>query len=588
MSLARKLEAALEAQKDPEAERIKAHPLYKHLGKIFDKQATAFFDKEAKKFNYSISKVETKIKKAEARMLQYCEKVNAIADAEIKMAETLVNKELRFKTIMSQWTNAFLAQSDTDTLDALSWGFSRFCLNIAMGWNEIPARYIMQAGVHKSLCDLIKFKSELVIGPALMALVHISFHDELKPAITMANVLPTLIKLLVTSESKPILVQTCKLLASLALHFPNKVLITNSGNVHGLLDCILGTNKEINDEVAHAALQGIVNVVNGNDANRNLMVDLNGIKPILSILQHRTEPHLLIECVKALGNICYCNTFTAGAILSLGGDRLIVELLNGDDIMTESEIVFTALSALSNLCYNESTQSHIGSSPNLVETAIRIVQYGTDLLVVGEAAMLLVAVMWKNRGNKILVTGKGAVPVLLDRISAHWEIIDEANVDCLEKCCAALACCLLYKTNLERFYVASGLERCVEICKKSSVQRVVSAVSQILICNVPCPKDLLRWHEEEFTVPAEKHQVLFVLKKAKFTGFGHLPDPPEWLQKGVVTLSMSDAALKTQDAWIKEEFIDRMAYCKEFNTEIKADVDTMKNRNFHGLLFSVY
>ena len=462
-SATKRMEQALEAQKDPEAERIKAHPLYKHLGKIFDKGATAFFDREAKKLNHALSRVENKLVKAEERMLEYCDKVDSLANIEIKMAETLVNKELRFKTIMSQWTNVFLANTDTEALDCMSWGFSRFSLNIAMGWNDIPPRMLMQAGIHRSLCDLIKFKSELVIGPAMLALVHISLHDELKPAITVANVLPTLIKLLVTSESKPILCQVCKLLASLALHFPNKVLITNSGNLHGLLDCILGTNKEIDDTVAHAALTGMVNVINGNDANRRLMVDLNGIKPILSILQHRTDSHLLIECVKALGNIGFTNSFTAGAMLSLGADRLLVELLNGGDIMTEPDIVFTAIAALSNLCYGESTQSHVGSSPDLVETAIRIVKYAEHLLVVGEAAMLLLAIVWNNRGNKILVAGKDAIPVLLDRIMLHYDKIDEDNIDCLEKCCAALSSILLYKMNLERFYVVQGLPKTIKL-----------------------------------------------------------------------------------------------------------------------------
>ncbi len=55
--------------------------------------------------------------------------------------------------------------------------------------------------------------------------------------------------------------------------------------MHGMLDCILGTNKEIDDSVTLAALQGIVNAVNGNDANRMLLVDLDGLKPIQSIMQ---------------------------------------------------------------------------------------------------------------------------------------------------------------------------------------------------------------------------------------------------------------------------------------------------------------
>jgi hypothetical protein len=365
-------------------------------------------------------------------------------------------------------------------------------------------------------------------------------------------------------------------------------LITNSGNVHGLLDCILGTNKEIDDTVAHAALTGIVNVVNGNDANRSLMVDLNGIKPILSIIQHRSERKLLIECVKCLGNIAYCNSFTAGQMLSLGCDKLLVELLNGGDILKESDIVFSALATLANMCYAEATQSHIGSSPMLVETAVRIINVAENLLIVGEAAMLLLGIVWKNRSNKILVAGKQAIPALLDRITGHWEKIDENNVDMLEKCCAALSSILLYPMNIERFYVKRGLPLTVAICKSSTIQRVISAVIQVVTCCIPCPTDLIRWHDEEFTVPAEKFGALPVLKKAKFAGFGHLPEPPSWLHKAVVTMTMSNENLRIQEPWIKEEFIDRMAYVKEFNTEIFPDLDTMQNRSFHGLLFSVY
>ncbi len=79
----------------------------------------------------------------------------------------------------------------------------------------------------------------------------------------------------------------------------------------------------------------------------------------------------------------------------------------------------------------------------MVDTVIRIIDYGIDLLVVGEAAMLLLGTMWKNLGNKILVAGKNAIPVLLKRIVEHSQVHDEENIDCLEKCCAALASCLL-------------------------------------------------------------------------------------------------------------------------------------------------
>ena len=247
--------------------------------------------------------------------------------ADLELAEKLINKELRFKTIMSQWANYFLARSHTETLDMLSWSFARFSLNICFGWAEIAPRHLIQAGIHKSLGDLIKFRSELVVGPALMALVHISIHDEMKPAITLINVLSTIIKLMVTSESKPVLCQCCKLVASLALHFPNKTLITNSGCMHGLLDLVLGTNKEIDDSISYAFLTGVVNTVCGNDANRLLICDLNGIKPILSIMQNTSDNKILEQAVRCLGNICYCNSFCAGEMLSQGADVIIVEVL---------------------------------------------------------------------------------------------------------------------------------------------------------------------------------------------------------------------------------------------------------------------
>ena len=569
-------------------DKFKGQPHLKRAFKEFDRLLTPILDREAKKLNFAITKVESKLERCEKAMLKYCDQTSNLAMADLEVAETLINKELRFKTIMSQWTNYFLARSHTETLDTLSWSFARFSLNICFGWSEIAPRHLMQAGIHKSLGDLIKFRSELVVGPALMALVHISLHDDLKPAITLINVLPTIIKLMVTSESKPVLCQCCKLVASLGLHFPNKTLITNSGCLHGLLDLVLGTNKEIDDSISYSALTGIVNVVCGNDANRLLMCDLDGIKPILSIIQNTSDDAILEQAVRCLGNISYCNQFCAGEMLSQGADVIIVETLNSTDVMSKPEVVFTCLATLANICFAETTQSHIGSSNNLVDTALRILEHGEDLLVVGEAAFLLLGTMWKNKGNKILVAGKGFIPIVCKRIIYHSEIEDEANLDCLEKCCAALATCLLYQNNHERFLVIRGLESMIKICKVSKNQRVVAAVIQSVACLVPSPENILRWHEEEFTIPVEKFGAAAVLRKAKFTGFGHLNTPPDWLTKAITYMTMTDDGLRIQEPWIKEEFVDRMVYCKEFNTAIIPDIDVTTNENFRGLLFSVY
>ena len=209
----------------------------------------------------------------------------------------------------------------------------------------------------------------------------ISLHDELKGEIVVANVLPTLIKLLATSESKQILLQVCKLCASLALAPLNKWLISNSGCLHGMLDLVLGNGKEIDEFITYAALCGVTNSISGSDANRRLVVDLNGIKPLISTIQYNTQDHIILEALKGLANIAFCNKFTAGYILSMGGEQALVEVLQTSDILRQPLIAHAIMSTMSNICYTESTQSHIGSTPGLIEAAVRLCEYGRCVCV---------------------------------------------------------------------------------------------------------------------------------------------------------------------------------------------------------------
>ena len=558
--------------------------------KQIDKSFCAMFDRMANNFTKAIEQTEQKLSNAEMRVHNYIQQNKSIYTADLMLAESLVNNELRFKSIMAQWTNSFLAQTKSRQLDGLTWAFARFSLNMCMCWNEVTPKHIIQAGVHKSLANFIKFKSELVVGPAMMALVHISIHPELKPAIVLADVLPTIIKLLVASESKPIMAQACKLLASLGLHFPNKSIISNSGNLHGLLDLVLGNDKEINDHVSHMALMGIVNVVQGNDANRMLIVDLNGIKPLTSVLEHSSNKDMILQAIRALANIVYCNAFTAGTYLTQGGDRVVLAILETSNILKQPTICHAALASIANVCYDSATQAHIGASAGIVEMAVRICEHARHPYVAGEAAMLLGAIMWGNVGNKGRVNNCQGVRVLLNRIINHSNVaeLDDDNLSCIEQCCHALASLLLIVQGQDRFLKLNGLEEVVNIARKRNNQRLIAAISAVIVCLVPSPDELLRYHDEQFPVPIETVKALPVLKKAKFVGYGHLPSPPLWLNKAVLYLSMTDEGLNCQDKWNKEEFVDKLTYFKEFTSEILPDVAVMENRSFRGLVFSVY
>jgi hypothetical protein len=75
-----------------------------------------------------------------------------------------------------------------------------------------------------------------------------------------------------------------------------------------------------------------------------------------------------------------------------------------------------------------------------------------DPNVVTQAANVMLALCWKNTGNKARVATGGACPVLLKRIIRHAPLEDEPNVLCMERTCMALASLLIFRSNHEKFY----------------------------------------------------------------------------------------------------------------------------------------
>ena len=174
-----------------------------------------------------------KLHRAEATMKRYVQKTRELTEKELHFAEAIVNKEMRSKIVMSQWTNYFLAVSDQVTLDPITYAFSRFCLNICLCYADVSVAYFIRASIHKQMIAFVNFDSELVSGPALMALSHLSLHHpDIRSEITAGGVLPVLLRLMNSSQSIPILTQICKLCASLSLYFPNKPLLVSNGQIY--------------------------------------------------------------------------------------------------------------------------------------------------------------------------------------------------------------------------------------------------------------------------------------------------------------------------------------------------------------------
>jgi hypothetical protein len=228
-------------------DRFAKNEFLKSLFKKFDTQLVETCRRTRGELTHCIDRVEAKLKACESKLKERVRLKAAEMEQEMMIAEGLVNREMKNKIIVSNWASYFLGQSSRiDTLNPLTFTFTRFSLNICLCYGEMSPEYLIQSKVHVQLVNYTDFDSELVQGPALMALTHLSIHPELRPLIVLAGILPTLCKVLTRSKSKVILLESCKLCASLALDFSNKSLIVNSGCLHGLLDLILG-NKNCKD-----------------------------------------------------------------------------------------------------------------------------------------------------------------------------------------------------------------------------------------------------------------------------------------------------------------------------------------------------
>lgn len=348
---------------------------YAKLFTKFDRGLNATLESFRKTMYVSINRVESRLASCEHSMRTYIGRTKSACADDVNLAEVLVNKELRSKIIMSQWTNKFLSTTTTDTLDPITFCLSRFAMNISVCFNDVSPHYLMELCIHKHLVDYINLDHELVIGPSLMALCHISLYPELRAPIVAAGALPALLKLMIHHDSKLILAQAVKVCASLALEATNKSPLSQSGCMHAMFDLILGVHQDVDRHIQYYAVCALVNVMHKSDANRLLAVELNGIKPLLTILRSTSHDDIIIHAIRALANISYGNGYTANCILVAGGGEVLVEVLESGDIIRQPLTAHAVLAAFGNMCNTDVNQSHIGSLKGLVEAAVRICEH---------------------------------------------------------------------------------------------------------------------------------------------------------------------------------------------------------------------
>lgn len=255
-------------QSPQKSKQWRSNPLYLDLYKKFDKTLTNSLEHFKKVTNFALFKLDTRLDSLEARLYDAIQRKDQETRADLHLAETLVNRELRAKISMSQWTNSFLVLQEQTQLNAISFSIARFALNLCLCYQDIPVARIHQLHIPQHLLDYIashhSFQREtspdyLVVGPCLLALYHLSLHHETKALITTEyhDAMNVLLKLLLTTKSVKLLALCCEVLASIALHDQNKPIIARSGCLHALFDLILGSYVDVDEATQFSALSAI-------------------------------------------------------------------------------------------------------------------------------------------------------------------------------------------------------------------------------------------------------------------------------------------------------------------------------------------
>lgn len=416
---------------------------YKDIFAKFSKESQFLFDSFQKSAFTAIKKCESRLEQCEDSLDSYLTHLSLERESELILADKLVRKEMRSKVIISQWANSFLVatsnhspnnntlnqQENAKPLDPITFAIIRYCMNVALNYQDIAPEYIVDCRIYQHMIQHLQIENNLIKGPALLALTHLSLHPSLKSLIVTFNnntILNTLLKIMIEMTSSPlILTLVCKLIASLSLEVTNKGLITSSGCLHSLLDLLLGFNYDeiydepigntiakannnenptnsnlrvVNDNIQIFSLSSLINLLYQYNSNRILIVECDGIRPLIKLLKVTSNDKVLILVAKCLANISYLQKFSSNDIVKhYGAHNLAQWVINSDlglpynynnpnalnkALVNNSQIdtnnfnsvlvSHSCLAALSNLCFSEINQTLVGSLEGLMEASIRI------------------------------------------------------------------------------------------------------------------------------------------------------------------------------------------------------------------------
>ncbi|GMI42355.1 hypothetical protein TeGR_g13220 [Tetraparma gracilis] len=384
-----------------------------------------------------------------------------------------------------------------------------------------------------------------------MALAHLSLHPETKGAIARAGGIANCVALVNGNPNAPIVSQCCKTLASVAMHPPNKPLMAGKGAIKALVRLVQSVgpdNLRVDDAALACAFEGLCNCAAGNDANRNLIVELGVMSTVEYVCENWTDPEVLAGAAKLIANLAYGNVYTAMMCLSSHCEEALNVSIKKGGGDSNPDVREAAMMAFANLSNNESNQTHVGAS-GAIALAVKTLETSDDPKVLRAAALACASMGHGSFVNKTRMGDEGAIRALL-------EVGDIMDAKCAQACCFALATLMLNQLNQQIMIELKAMEVFVNLVEDTESMDVLLAGSMVIAALVPMPDVKKRILCEGRTLPIEDAGGKAALIRCKQWVFGR-KSPPDWL---IATLAIFDISEETalQEQYDREEEAKRV------------------------------
>ena len=368
-------------------------------------------------FDGALDELRDNCDKVEKNLTALLEWKQKTCDARVAQALKQRDQERKEKLALANWMNEFTpskyAYTQTDEVD---FAFIRFALNMAIACDVCPVQKQLDAGAPAFLSSMLTVKNDCVVGPASMALAHLSLHVECKAPIAAAGGITVCVNLVNNNPNAPIVSQACKTLASVAMWPANKPLMASKGAIKALVRAVQSVgpdNERIDDDALGSAFCGLCNCAEGNDANRNLIVELDVMKSVEYICENWTDPYVLASASKLICNLAYSNVYTAMSCLAAHCDEALNASIKKGGGDKNPDIQEGAMMAFCNLSNNESNQTHVGAS-GAIKLAITTLETSDDPKVLRAAALACASMGHNSFVNKTRMGDQGAIKALLE------------------------------------------------------------------------------------------------------------------------------------------------------------------------------